>query len=341
MKKKFSILILLLTILSLSVNGCSTKKIDKEIDTTVENTTGIVETTTVEETEAALTVIDYYPFTENNSYLFEGEGNEYASYSVFIDYIDENRMQTRTNNGGSETVRIIEYKNGQLIETLSREETYFRENFLSNPPDSEEILLKEPLTIGTTWTLPDGRKRYISNIDMEISTPASDYLALEVTTEGDNYINYNYYVKNLGLVKTLFVSDGMEVTSTLETIEKNTPLIQTVNFYYPNINENTIEPTEKKLSFYTNDLTVNVFETAYKNFSKTNSAAVIGENVKINELYLDNNSTVQIDFSKELAEELANNSEYEALVLQCISDTLRVYYGVEEVNITVDGEAYP
>ena len=50
---------------------------------------------------------------------------------------------------------------------------------------------------------------------------------------------------------------------------------------------------------------------------------------------------MQIDFSKELAEELANNSEYEALVLQCISDTLRVYYGVEEVNITVDGEAYP
>lgn len=332
MKKQFTIYILLI-MLSLSIYGCSNKDLEKE-------TTSPEESTSVEETDT-LTIRDYYPFVENNFYVFEGKGNEYASYSVFVDYMDENRIQTRTNNGGTETIKVIEYRDNQLVRVLSREETYFRDTFLDASPDLEEILLKEPLTVGTSWTLPDGRKRFISNIDMEITTPASDYLALEVTTEGDNYTNYDYYVKNLGLVQTRFVSGSMEISSTLKEIKKNTPLIQTVSFYYPKVNENVTEPITRELSFYTNDTTAHVSEEAYKSLSQANLGTVIGENVKINELYLDNNSTVQIDFSKELAEELATNSNYETLVLQCIKDTLKAYYGVEEVNITIEGNAYP
>ena len=334
------ITILLLTILIFSVSGCSSYKQGKETESSIKNT-NINETTTAKETEPNLGVEDYYPFVENNSYLFEGVGNEYASYSVFVDYIEGNRIQTRTNNGGTETVRVIEYKDGQLIELLSREETYFRENFLNSTPEPELVLLKEPLTVGNSWTLSDGRKRYISQVDMEIMTPASDYVAIEVTTEGDDYTTYDYYVKNLGLVQTLFTSNGMEVSSTLKEIKKDTPLTQTLSFFYPNVDTNTIEPIEKKLSFKTNDDTAKVFEAAYRDFSQTNFASVIGEDVKINKLYLDHNSTVQIDFSKELSKHLTANPNYETLVLQCITDTLKLYYGVEDINITIEGDVYP
>lgn len=328
-------------LLSLGVSGCSIKKPDEETSSGLNITTKTEETTSVKETVPPITIKDYYPFFEDYFYIYEGEGNEYASYTVFIDYMDETRIQTRTNNGGTETVKVLEHKEGQLSRLLSREESYFRQNYLDNASGPEEILLMEPLTVGTSWTLPDGRKRFISNIDMEITTPASDYLALEVTTEGDNYKNYDYYVKNIGLVKTLFVSDGNEISSTLKEIKKNTPLTQNANFYYPNISKNILEPIEKKLVFYTNDSIEEIFKKAYENVSLEVYSKVIGENVKINKLFLDNDSIVWIDLSKEFSEELDSNSEYSTLVLQCITDTLRAYYGAEEVNITVEGKTFP
>lgn len=38
----------------------------------------------IEETPS---IEDYYPFTENTKYVYEGEGNEFAYYTVFVDYV--------------------------------------------------------------------------------------------------------------------------------------------------------------------------------------------------------------------------------------------------------------
>src|SRR5690554_3123245 len=53
---------------------------------------------------------DYYPIEANKEYRYEGEGMEYASYRVLVDYMDpkSKRVQTRTNNGGTEMVKVLE-----------------------------------------------------------------------------------------------------------------------------------------------------------------------------------------------------------------------------------------
>lgn len=285
------------------------------------------------------TIKDFYPFKENMKYTFEGKGNEYASYTIYTDYIKGDRIQLRKNNGGTEVVNVIENKGGELKIIFSKEEAYFREDFTSKASNKGEILLKEPLVKGTSWTLSDGRKRYISNVDVSVDTPAGSFKALEITTEGKDFKDLDYYALNTGLVKSIYSAKGMEVSSTLKEAKENSPLTQTVKFYYPNINDDKIYYTQRKLTFKTNDITKAVFEKYFKEAPSKSVGKLIGPNVKIKSLYL-NGNVVYVDFTKELISEMNAGSGYEGLILQSITNTLGDYYNVDKVYITVEGNPY-
>ena len=288
-----------------------------------------------------LKIEDYFPNTENTKYDYEGEGNEFAFYTVYTDYAKDGRIQTRTNNGGTEVVKVLENKNGQLVELYSRPETYFRQNFLDNDYASTggNIILKEPMEKDNAWTLSDGSKRTITNTDVEITTPMGTYKALEVTTEGSNYKNVDYYVKDMGLIKTVSTGEGYEVSSTLRSIEKDVPFVQNVNVYFPSLDEDIYYYISKEISFKTNDETKDVVEKMVKD--NGNQATVVSTNTKINSLYLnDEERRVHVDFSKEFVSEMNAGSYFESMILQSITNTLGNYYGVEEVIITVEDKPY-
>ena len=297
------------------------------------------ETVTVA-TPAALTLADYFVYQANAKYTYEGTGNEYASYTVFVDYLAGNRVQIRSNNGGTEMVKVLENKNGQLTVLLAHEESYYRENFLQKNSDKTEILLQEPLIKGTAWTLADQRKRYISNLNVPVTTPLANYQALEVTTENEYDKVLDYYVPHVGLVKTIFMSNGVEITSSLSKIEMNTPLRQQVQFFYPNVEEDKIYFQTKELIFNTNDLTKLAFEKTFKDLSSEKFGRVLGANVKINSLYLNQDGKIYVDFSKELISEMNAGSGYEGMIIQSITNTLGIYYGKDKVYITIEEKPY-
>ena len=286
------------------------------------------------------TIKDYYAYKENTKYVYEGQGNEYASYTVFIDYKSGNRIQLRSNNGGTENVKVLENNDGELRILQSRGECYYRENFTQVPSSNGEILLKEPLVVGTSWTLADSRKRSITNLGVDITTPLGNYKTLEVTTEGKDGKTLDYYAPNIGLVKSVFTSNGQEVSSTLSKLETNVPFIQSVRFYYPNENVDKLSFVNKQLSFKTNDITKIIFENVFKDLPNGNSAKVLGPNVKIKSLYLNKDNRAYIDFSKEFLSEMNAGSGYESLILQSITNTIGTYYGVDKVYITVEGNPY-
>lgn len=330
MKKILAILSLVFSIMF--VNGCASKNIVKTKE----------KNAVPKETKVALTIKDYFSLKGNTEYVYEGKGNEYAAYHAFVDYLANNRAQIRIRNGGTEIVKVLEYKEGSLTILLSREECYYRENFTQSKSISSnpEVLLKEPLIKGTSWTLADNRKRYISNVDVEVTTPSGNYKTLEVTTEGKGDKTLDYYAQNVGLVKSVFISNGNEITSCLSKIEKNTLLSQTVKFYYPNVNENKLYFVNKELSFNTNDITKSIIEKAYKELPKGNIARVLSPNTKIISLYLNKDNIVYVDFTKEFVTEMNAGSGYETMVLQSITNTLGKYYGAEKVYITVEGNPY-
>jgi hypothetical protein len=102
---------------------------------------------------------------------------------------------------------------------------------------------------GTTWKLQDSRIRTITGTSVDITTPAGKYKAIEVVTEGSNDKTIDYYAKNVGLVKSVFISGETEITSSLSKIEENVSLIQKISFFYPNVNDDKIYYKDKDISF--------------------------------------------------------------------------------------------
>ena len=286
------------------------------------------------------TISNYFNFNKNTKYVYEGKGNEFAAFNVFVDYISGNCVQLRYNNGGTETVKVLENKNGKLTVLLSTSECYYRENLTQSTSINTEVLLKEPLIKGTTWTLPDKRKRFISKVDVSITTPRGKYKALEVTTLGKNDKVIDYYAPNIGLVKTIFISNGYEVSSMLAKKEENAVLTQTIKFYYPNIDTDKLYYVNKKLYFKTNDITKTIIEKAYKVLPKATLEKVLSANTKIKSLYLNKDNNVYVDFTKEFITEMNAGSGYESMILQSITNTLGEYYGAKKIYLTVEGNPY-
>jgi len=298
--------------------------------------------TAIEKALASLfTIKDFFPIKANTQYVYvyEGKGSDYASYSIFIDYLIGNLIQLRHHDGGMDLVRVLENKDGKLTMLLSRESDY-RENFMNIPSSNSEILIQEPLIKGTTWTLADNRKRYISNMEANVTTPLGNYKALEVTTEGINAKTLDYYAQNIGLIKTVSTSNGSEISSSLSKIENNALFTQFAEFYYPNIDEHTLHYVLKQLTFKTNDITRTVIEIAYKAVPIGDIFKTLGPNAKIKSLYLNKDTFAYVDFSKEIISEMNTGSGYEVQVLQCITNTIGRYYSVTNIVFTVEGIPY-
>lgn len=290
-----------------------------------------------------LTVKDYFPMPADVEYIYSGEGNEFASYSRFTDFLSEDgsRIQTRTSNGGTETVRVIEVKDGKLSVIKIINECYYRDNLLAAEADEQaEVLLMEPLVQGTKWSLADGRVRYISGTDVEISTESGKYQTLEVTTEDEDSITKDYYAPGAGLIKTVFKSDGYEVTSELSQIKQNAAYVRSIDIFYPGVDENIyVQPVT--ISFKTGDITrLLLQEELRKKAKKEDCLPLASTKTKINSMYLGSDNIAYIDFSEELITEMSVGSGYEAIILQCIANTVGKYYGTDRVYLTVEGRPY-
>ncbi len=346
-KKLLSISVILLLLL---IGACSktkqkdTNEIAQEMISPAAQDNANAQKSTMADEKEAFTIEDYYPMLADIEYVYEGQGNEYASYQQTTDFLDaaNQRIQTRTNNGGTETVRVIEIKGGKLTVIKKLDECYYRDNFLTGTASEEspEVLLMEPLVQGTEWTLSDGRKRYISGVDVPVTTPSGDYKAIEVTTKNEDGDSKDYYALQVGLVKSVFQSKDLEVTSSLKTINTDQAYTKTIDIYYPDVDEK-LYPEQTTLTFHTGDEAKDILQAVIsKKPSKDSYLPLASMNTKVNSLYLSENETVMVDFSKEFVNDMNAGAGYELLILQGITNTLGNYYQVQNVIITVDGKPY-
>lgn len=313
------IILILITVL---VTACN-------ISSSPEQNNGITESTTIE---------DYFPIKENTKYSYEGKGNEFATYTEFVDYVANNRIQTRTNNGGTESVKVMEIKDGELLLLYHRGETYFRYNFLEEEYNNGKILLKEPLEEGNSWDYDENTTAKITHISKEVVTPLGNFNAIEVTLEGEQGKTVNYYAKDMGLIKAITSGEGYEVSSTLSSIEKNVPLMQTIKLYYPDTDGIHLNTIDVPIEFYTNEEPEYIVE---KNIKDLSVYEIISPNTKINKIaFNEEEKSVHVDLSEDFVTEMNAGAGFEGMILQSLTNTLGNYYGVEKVYITIDGGPY-
>ncbi len=285
-------------------------------------------------------VSDYFPIQDNVKYVYEGMGNEFAGFTVTVDYSSVNKVQQRVDNGGTVIARVYEITDEELTRIFSMGEVYYRVNMLSQRDDAKEIMLMAPLVKGTTWTLEDGRQRTITGISTEVRTSLGTYPTIEVITEGSNGTTVDYYAKDIGLVKTIFRSGGVEVSSTLRTIEEDVDRPEMIRFYYPDMQADKIFYREKEVAFRTNDDTSKILEEAYKALAKENAGVVLSTDAAIKSLTLDEDTKVRLDLNKAFITDMNAGAGYESMILQSIANTFGSYYNSEEVVLTIEGEPY-
>jgi hypothetical protein len=296
-------------------------------------------TPSVPETPETISVKDYFPFEGDVEYIFEGMGNEYATFTRTVDYIDGNRIQIRDNNGGTEIVKVIEATEDEVRLVYSRAETYFRESFIKKDSGKPEILLKAPIAKGTTWMMPDGSKSTITGIDVVVKVPYGEYKAVEVTIDGATGDTINYYAKGAGLVKTVYNPGTDEVSSSLKTVMKNKPYTRLMTFYVTNVDAKLLR-VNKEVTFKTNSITRTILQDVYKAVGTEKNSNILSANTKINSLYLNDDGMVYIDLSKEFVTEMNAGSEFESMILQSVANTFGDFYGETRVLLTVDDKTY-
>jgi hypothetical protein len=291
-------------------------------------------------------ISDYYPFTANLKTVYEGQGNEFASKTEYVDYIKGDKIQIRSDNGGTVSARVLQNINGELVQLNSKGEIYYKQDMTSETAAQSIVLLKEPLKTGTNWTLPDGSKRSITGTDVSVTTPSGDYKALEVTTAySDSSVTKDYYVLNKGMVKSVWTQNGTEVSSSLKEYVTDAAYTSIVRMYNFKVTTTDIQTVYKEMqvSLKTNEEIKDVFQ---KNFREslgagTYTSPLMTTNTAINSLSLKpDEGIVYVDFTAQFVSEMNAGTTKESGVLRSVVNSLGYYYGVDKVIITLDGGQY-
>jgi hypothetical protein len=333
--KKYLLLATVLLIIVVAFTGCAKDNIHDANETPKEDTN------ITKPNGEIRTIKDYYPFKENTKMEYKGIGNEFAEQETFFEFIKGSRAQLKIFNPGTVIVKVLEYNNGELREIFTEGEFYHIENMLDIDSENNNVLLKEPLKVGTSWSISGGNKRTITGVDVNLETPYKNFKALEVTTElGEGRKQLDYYVVDIGHVASIYKDGDFEVKTLLEDIE-NEPYESEIRLYYPLYRDIETVYVDRDIKFSTNEDIKKILEFNLQTPNSDKLISNISKNTKINSIKLDRgNRIVRVDFSKELIKDMNAGSALEGEILKSIVNTLGNYYGVEKVYISIENIPY-
>lgn len=278
----------------------------------------------VETLEPTKSIFDYFPFQENVIKVFKGEGNEFASFTSSVQYLEDNRIQYVMKYGGTQTVLVFEKKDNQINLVFQQSEVYYREKMLDRTGNIRTFL-SGPVELGTKWLDFEKKEAEITGIDVDVE----GYSCIEITSG----LNKLYFGKGIGLVKVIYdYGSGDVITSTLEKVIKNEPV--EVNYTIFAVKGDQVEniPITEKLK--TND----IFRLALsKSLIKEK---ILPEGTTINSLVLNRtDNRVYLDISDHIYQNIRDLNQEKDL-LQTLVRTIGGIYNTDQLYLWVNGMAY-
>lgn len=283
MKKSKFILIILAVLLV--VTACQKKnkngsKIENENEVDqIEDNNDQEENGSADVIEENPSLSDYFPFKGNTLLDYQGEGVEYAEEKVFFEYIDGNKAQIRITNPATSIVKVVELKDGILKEIFSEAEFYHLENVIDQD-DYEDILLMEPLEVGTSWTSGEGDRREITALDSKIETPYGQLQALEVTSNHKDGKTYHYYSPAIGLVGEVYQDQSGSIKTLLKSIEEG-PQSLNMEMFYPHYDSFDLVYLEDKILFETNQDPIEILDKILRTSPEDDLIALLPDGAKL------------------------------------------------------------
>jgi hypothetical protein len=166
-------------------------------------------------------VQDFFPKNPMKKY-FSG-GFENAGFTETIDKLAGDKVQVKWLNTGTGFASVYELKEEDIRRIFRTEENdgKFKDDYIGTTEDnSNDIILKAPLVVGTKWT-NDGEGKYeITGVNVKAQTPAGTFYTVEVTYTKGEFVKADYYAKDLGLVKSsIILKDDLRMDDLLIKVE--------------------------------------------------------------------------------------------------------------------------
>lgn len=286
----------------------------------------------------------WVPRIENALYTYNGEGNEFASFTRYPQFNQENYYQVAISNPGTTVVEILEYREDEIVRTFQMGEVYYRDNFTSigttDGDTAEEAVLKLPIEVGTSWSGTESTYE-ITAVNYEVEVPAGTYETIEVTNTFEESVTKRYYAEDVGLVLEVTELEDSEVSSELEAIETEVAEIIPLTVYVPDEQAMGMDKIEAELRLMTNDpARLAITELLSGEAEGFEAVDILPEGTEINYLFKNNSGVVEADVSSDFVENMNAGSTGELFYVFNLVNTLSEYYGSNEVLLTVDGNPY-
>ncbi len=268
-------------------------------------------------------ILDYFPFKENYVKRFEGSGSEYADFEMFVQYLEDDRIQLLSSNVLNQVVTIYEKHDNEVKIVFSQPDVSYREKMLDRTGDIGTYL-RGPVEVGTSWVNIDGKEMVITDVNIMVE----GYPSIEVKSGDDLY----YFGYQVGLVKQILNHADTPIISTLvETIEGEPVDVNYLLYQYEDGQWLQHQRTKPML---TND----IFRIVLQNDMIENN--ILPENTKINSMYKNRtDNRIYLDVSKEVYDDL-ESIEAEKIRLQSLVRTVGTIYGSDSIYLWVDNSAY-
>ncbi|MBG9984162.1 GerMN domain-containing protein [Aerococcaceae bacterium DSM 111022] len=290
------------------------------------------------ETGTSYNLWDYAPYL---AYQIKQFINGAENYTTYMNYNqnDNAQSQIQLRRGGTVATQVFSMGDGQIRQVTSSTNLNPYDNVLSQidtlQANEPQVLLQEPLTVGTTWSDDSNYQSEITALYNGIETEAGLLTnVVEVTRTSDTSVRKDYYAQNQGFV-AMWSSDNLENQGEywrLTSDTRNVMLTHPMNIYEPDdASTNLVKESQGTFAFQTNGSLASAFQQMFREIG------IIDDTIMVNNVYVDSNNVAIIDFTPGVVAVFNNYDASEEAVINSIVYTMGEFFQTNQVRLTVNG----
>ncbi len=166
-------------------------------------------------------ISDYFPMKTGYKWEYEGEGNEFATYTQTVEFEEENRYQLSTDTGGTVMANIFEVNTDSIKNVYKIGEAYEHKNLLKEKNNLDVTILKAPIEKGNKWVSEENTYEIVDT-DATITVPYGtfNHCIIVKLTFKDGSESYMHYKDGIGMVQSQFITGDYRILSKLKSFTK-------------------------------------------------------------------------------------------------------------------------
>lgn len=272
-------------------------------------------------------IVDFIPIQPNQINQYIENDQEFFRYMEFVDG-NLKMMQVREQTPTAISNHYYAWDAQQISDLGVGESTNIPSNQLSNlSTEGSNIILKAPIQKGNSWEMSSEEIASITNLYETVNINGTTYQdVVEVAYQDGQQIKY--FAKGLGIVAEINPDDSLVLSS----ISQNSYFQVQIPIKAPQQVDNKLVLVDDvaPIKFQTNEESANIYTKLFQ------TLGWITPDISVNKI---NKETyyINVDFTPGIVAAMNQNEVTERGIIPAIVMTMIEHYGVEAVQLTVNG----